>query len=223
MDAVYWHDGQWTTDNPKLLGPADHAFWMASMVFDGARVPRPHARPGPALPARGALGRKMLMKPQLGWEAIQDLCLQAVAKFPEGTELYIKPMFYCADGFLLPDADRTQFVLHVFKVPMPGEQGFSAFLQLRALLVQHGAHRRQGILPVRTASAPSATRPTVASTTPSCWTATATSPSSPPATWIAKNGVVSTPVDNGTFLNGITRRRVLALLKPTASKCRSAA
>ena len=31
--------------------------------------------------------------------------------------------------------------------------------------------------------------------------------------WIAKNGVVSTPVDNGTFLNGITRRRVLALLK----------
>ena len=41
--------------------------------------------------------------------------------------------------------------------------------------------------------------------------------------WIAKNGVVSTPVDNGTFLNGITRRRVLALLRPTASKCRSAA
>ena len=26
--------------------------------------------------------------------------------------------------------------------------------------------------------------------------------------WIVKNGVVSTPVDNGTFLNGITRRRV---------------
>ena len=38
MDALYWHDGHWTTDNPKLLGPADHAFWMASMVFDGARA-----------------------------------------------------------------------------------------------------------------------------------------------------------------------------------------
>src|SRR3546814_16657747 len=36
--SIYWHDGQWATENPKLLGPADHAFWMASMVFDGARA-----------------------------------------------------------------------------------------------------------------------------------------------------------------------------------------
>ena len=149
MDAIYWHDGQWTTDNPKLLGPADHAFWMASMVFDGARAFR-GLTPDLDLHCQRVVrsAEKMLMKPQLGWEAIQDLCLQAVAKFPEGTELYIKPMFYCADGFLLPDADRTQFVLHVFKVPMPGEQGFGLLLQLRALLVQHGAHRRQGVLPV---------------------------------------------------------------------------
>ena len=44
MDAIYWHDGQWTTDNPKLLGPADHAFWMASMVFD-ARARSAASRP----------------------------------------------------------------------------------------------------------------------------------------------------------------------------------
>ncbi len=38
MEALYWYDGQWLTENPKLLGPSDHAFWMASMVFDGARA-----------------------------------------------------------------------------------------------------------------------------------------------------------------------------------------
>jgi branched-subunit amino acid aminotransferase/4-amino-4-deoxychorismate lyase len=38
MDSLFRHDEQWSTDNPKLLGPADHAFWMASMVFDGARA-----------------------------------------------------------------------------------------------------------------------------------------------------------------------------------------
>ena len=184
MDAIYWHDGQWTTDNPKLLGPADHAFWMASMVFDGARAFR-GLTPDLDLHCQRVVrsAEKMLMKPQLGWEAIQDLCLQAVAKFPEGTELYIKPMFYCADGFLLPDADRTQFVLHVFKVPMPGEQGFrpaSPASRAPGPTWRPPTPRRPAC--TRTASAPSATRPTVASTTPSCWTATATSPSSPPAT-----------------------------------------
>jgi len=31
--------------------------------------------------------------------------------------------------------------------------------------------------------------------------------------FMAKDGVVHTPVPNGTFLNGITRRRVIALLR----------
>ena len=119
------------------------------MVFDGARAFR-GLTPDLDLHCQRVVrsAEKMLMKPQLGWEAIQDLCLQAVAKFPEGTELYIKPMFYCADGFLLPDADRTQFVLHVFSADARRTGLLGLLLQLRALLVQHGAHRRQGILPV---------------------------------------------------------------------------
>ena len=68
----------------------------------------------------------MCIRDRITGQEIQSLGLQAVAKFPEGSELYIKPMFFCADGFLLPDADKTQCVLHVFKVPMPGEQGFAA-------------------------------------------------------------------------------------------------
>ena len=31
--------------------------------------------------------------------------------------------------------------------------------------------------------------------------------------FLAKDGVVATPVPNGTFLNGITRQRVIALLR----------
>ena len=31
--------------------------------------------------------------------------------------------------------------------------------------------------------------------------------------WMAKDGVVATPADNGTFLNEITRQRVLQLLQ----------
>ena len=38
MAAIFWHDGKWYEDEqPKLLGPMDHAMWMASVAFDGAR------------------------------------------------------------------------------------------------------------------------------------------------------------------------------------------
>ena len=97
-------------------------------------------------------------------------------------------------------------------------------LQLRALLVQHGAHRRQGVLPVPNGQR--AIRDAANRGFDNAIMLDGDGNIAEFATsnlWIAKNGVVSTPVDNGTFLNGITRRRVLALLRPTASKCRSAA
>ena len=183
MDAIYWHDGQWTTDNPSCSArPTMPSGWQAwcstARAFRGLT-------PDLDLHCQRVVrsAEKMLMKPQLGWEAIQDLCLQAVAKFPEGTELYIKPMFYCADGFLLPDADRTQFVLHVFRCRCPANRASrpaSPASRAPGPTWRPPTPRRPAC--TRTASAPSATRPTVASTTPSCWTATATSPSSPPAT-----------------------------------------
>ena len=38
MAAIFWHGGRWYEDEqPKLLGPMDHAMWMASLAFDGAR------------------------------------------------------------------------------------------------------------------------------------------------------------------------------------------
>lgn len=216
MDALFWHNGHWTTDNPKLLGPADHAFWMASMVFDGARAFR-GLTPDLDLHCQRVVrsAEKMLMKPQMAWEEIQDLCLQAVARFPEGSELYIKPMFFCADGFLLPDAEKTQFVLHVFKVPMPGDQGFSACFSSFARSWPNMAptdakasclypNGQRAIREAADKGFDNAIMLDGAGNIAEFATSNL---------WLAKNGVVSTPVDNGTFLNGITRRRVLALLK----------
>ncbi|WP_459617618.1 branched-chain amino acid aminotransferase [Bordetella sp. 2513F-2] len=216
MDALYWHDGRWTTENPKLLGPADHAFWMASMVFDGARA-FDGLTPDLDLHCQRVVrsAEKMLMKPAMGWEAIQALCLEAVAKFPPGSELYIKPMFFCADGFLLPDADKTQFVLHVFKVPMPGSQGFSAcfspYARAWASMAPTDAKASclypNGQRAIRDAAARGYDNAIMLDGDGNV-AEFATS-----NLWIAKDGVVATPADNGTFLNGITRRRVLALLR----------
>ena len=38
MSAIFWHGGTWYEgEQPKLTGPMDHAFWMATVAFDGAR------------------------------------------------------------------------------------------------------------------------------------------------------------------------------------------
>ena len=37
MDAVFFHGGKWYDEQPMLIGPMNHAFWMSSVVFDGAR------------------------------------------------------------------------------------------------------------------------------------------------------------------------------------------
>jgi len=214
MDALFWHDGKWSTENPKLLGPADHAFWMASMVFDGARA-FGGLLPDLDLHCQRVLrsAEKMLMKPQLSWEQIRDLCLEAVAQFPAGAELYLKPMFYCADGFLLPEADRTLFVLHVFTCPMPGQQGFSACFSSYA-------RSWPNMAPTDAKASclyPNSQRAIHEAAVKGFDNAIMLDGDGNVAEfatcnlWLAKDGKVATPVDNGTFLNGITRQRVLAL------------
>ena len=201
MDAIYWHDGQWTTDNPKLLGPADHAFWMASMVFDGARAFRG------LTPDLDLHCQRVVRSAEDADEAAARLGSDpgpvpaGRRQVPEGTELYIKPMFYCADGFLLPDADRTQFVLHVFKVPMPGEQGFSAcfssFARSWSNMAPTDAKASclypNGQRAIRDAANRGFDNAIMLDGDGNI-AEFATS-----NLWIAKNGVVSTPVDNGTF------------------------
>ena len=216
MDALFWHDGQWMTKNPKLLGPADHAFWMASMVFDGARAFE-GVTPDLDLHCQRVVrsAEKMLMKSPLSWQKIHSLCLEAVNRFPVETALYLKPMLYCADGFLLPEADKTQFVLHVFALPMPGEQGFSATLSPIARSYANMAPtdaKASCLYPnsqraMRDASVRGFDNAVMLDGDGNV-AEFATS-----NLWIVKDAVVATPADNGTFLNGITRQRVLGLLK----------
>jgi branched-chain amino acid aminotransferase len=76
MAAIFWHDGRWYEDaQPKLLGPMDHAMWMASVAFDGARgfegcapdLDRHCARLIDSI-------RKMLLEPTMTAAEVEHLC-----------------------------------------------------------------------------------------------------------------------------------------------------
>lgn len=216
MDALFWHDGKWSTENPKLLGPADHAFWMASMVFDGARAFDgfiPDLDMHCARVVRSA--EKMLMQPKISADEIERLCRDGVSQFPAGSHLYIKPMFYCAEGGVLPDAARTEFVLQILVSPLPGDLGFSACFSrfVRSWPDMAPTDAKASCLYPNGQRAMRDAMDRGFDTAAMCDGEGFLAEFATANLWLAKDGVAYTPIPNGTFLDGITRRRVMGLLR----------
>lgn len=209
-------DGRWRKGNPKVLGPQDHAVWLSSVVFDGARAFGGVAPDLDLHCARTVASARMIgLEPQVTGAEITELAWEAIGRFAIGSELYICPMFYAEHGFVVPDPSSTRFVLTVYEAPLPEPTGFSACLS---------SFRRPAKDMAPTEAKASCLYPNVArvgreATQKGCDTAVVRDPNGNVAEFaytnlfFAKGGVVHTPAPNGTFLNGITRQRVIALLR----------
>jgi branched-chain amino acid aminotransferase len=215
MAATFWFDGKWTDEAPKLVGPADHAFWQSSVVFDGGRAFGGCA-PDLDLHCRRAVAsaKAMGMTPGMAAEEIQRLAVEGIKRFPKEAVLYVKPVFYVAGGMLSAESGTTSFVLHLWEAPFPPAGGFSATLS---------PHRRPAPDMATTDAKAACLYPNSDRATRECVArgfdaAVMRDPWDNVAEFafanimIAKSGRVLTPRANGTFLAGITRRRVLALL-----------
>jgi branched-chain amino acid aminotransferase len=215
-----WFEGQWHEGNPGIVGPRTHALWQASAVFDGARH---FDGVAPDLDRHAArLNRSALslgLKPTVTPEFIVEKTLEGVKKFAPGTALYVKPMYWAeADGpsTIIADPESTQFCLCLFEAAMPpAAAGFT---------VTQGVYRRPTMETMPTDSKAGCLYPNNARILRAAKAAgfdnalvldmlgnvaeTATS-----NIFLAKDGVVRTPAPNGTFLNGITRQRVIGLMR----------
>ena len=209
-------DGRWQDGSPRVLGPHSHAVWLSSVVFDGARA---FAGVAPDLDrhcARVVASARILgLAPKLDGPGITALAWQGIRQFPEDAELYICPMFYAEDGFIMPDPDSTRFVLTVYESTLPAADGFSACLS---------SYRRPAPDMAPTGAKASCLYPNVARSVAEAGekgfdTAVVLDPDGNVAEFayanlfMVRDGVAHTPAPNGTFLDGITRQRVVALLR----------
>ena len=217
-----WVDGEWLEGNPALIGPRSHAFWMASSVFDGARAfegVTPDLDRHCARTNRSA--RALGLEPTKTDEEITALALEGVARFPKNAELYIRPMYWAEMGgpsTVMPDETSTRFCLCIYEVPMPkvGESsGISvtlspfrrpspeaAPLEAKAGCLYPNPARALGDAKAR--GFDNAVMRDPIGNVAELATANV---------FMAQDGEVHTPAPNGTFLNGITRQRVIALLR----------
>jgi branched-chain amino acid aminotransferase len=211
-----YFNAKWTEGNVPLFGAMDHSVWLGSSVFDGARALRGHL---PDL--RPHLERVIHSSETLGLrcpltvDQMEALVREGVAKFPADAELYVRPLVFGTDGFLIPEADKSAFALTLFDAPLPAFTGFSACLS---------ELRRPDASMAPTDAKASAlyansTRAMRAAKQRGYDNAVLLDPAGNVAEFATSNlflvtagGKVVTPRLNGTFLAGITRARVIALL-----------
>ena len=213
-------DGEWHEGNPPLIGPRSHAFWLCSTVFDGAR-----AFEGVTPDLDHHCARLNRSAQALGLKALRpageivDIALEGVKRFDAGSAIYIRPMYWGEAGGttqVAVDPDSTRFLVCLYESPMPpAGAGFSLTLS---------PYRRPSleVMPVNAKAGclyPNSARTLTEAKSRGFDNAlmldmlgnvaeTATS-----NIWMVKNGVVATPAVSGAFLNGVTRRRTLKLLR----------
>jgi branched-chain amino acid aminotransferase len=213
---IAYMDGQWFDEDPKAIRPNDHAFRMASVVFDGARA---IAGKLPDLEAHCARSIKsariMGFEPEITTEEIVAIAKEGVKKFPADAELYISPSFYGEEGFITPEPKSCKFVMSIFEAPVPEPTGFSACLtQFR--------RPARNMAPTEAKASclyPNVARGVTEAREKGFDVGVVLDPNGNVAEFsytnlfLVKDGVVSTPAINGTFLNGITRQRIIKLLR----------
>lgn len=214
--AFTFFDGAWHEGNPKLIGPMSHAMWMASTVFDGARAMQGRTPDLDRHCARLLVSaERMGLEPPVDVQAVLAAALEGVAKFAPDADLYIRPMMWAESGFVAPDPDSTQWAVSVYEAPMPEPKGFSARLSTkrRASPETMPTLAKAACLYPQAALALMEARKTGYDNAVMCDMLGNVAELATANLWLARDGEVHTPVPNGTFLNGITRQRVIDLLR----------
>lgn len=223
-------EGGWHEGNVPIMGVRTHASWLGTSVFDGARAfegVTPDLDLHCERVNRSAVA--MGLRPLISVEHWMSLAAEGLKRFPPDTALYIRPMYWAEfPGAVTVDADpeSTRWCLSLYEAPMP-DPG-------RGTAITLSPYRRPTIeCAVTDAKAgclyPNNARALVEAQKRgfnNCALRDLNGNVAELATanlFLARDGVVMTPAANGTFLAGITRNRVIALLREAGVEVRESA
>jgi branched-chain amino acid aminotransferase len=200
-------------------GVRSHAAWLGSSVFDGARTFEGVTRDLDLHCARvNASAEAMHLHPVVSVETWAALTRDGIKRFDPGTALYIRPLYWAEhSGALLiaPDPESTKWCLTLYEAPMRTPDGFSITLSpyRKPSIETMPTDAKAGYLYPNNARALIEAQRRGFGNCVVLDTLGNVAELATASLFIAKDGVVLTPAPNGTFLNGITRQRVIKLLR----------
>jgi branched-chain amino acid aminotransferase len=214
-----YFEGDWHEGNIPIMGVRSHATWLCSSVFDGARAFEGVTPDLDLHCARvNASAATMYLKPAVPVDVWLGLTRDGIKRFGKDATIYIRPMYWAECGgplLVAPDPESTQWCLSLYEAPMRAPEGFSITLSpYRKPSVEcMPSNAKAGCLYPNNSRALAEARSRGFG---NCVMLDLLGNVAELATanlFIGKGGVVFTPAPNGSFLNGITRQRVIALLR----------
>jgi len=211
--------GDWHEGNVAIMGPRTHAVWMCSTVFDGARA---FEGVTPDLDLHCARvndsAAKLFLKATVSADTWVGLARDGVGRFDGDAALYIRPMYwaeYEGPRVQALDPDSTQWCLTVYEAPMRKPDGFSITLSpfRRPTPETMPVDAKAGCLYPNNARTLFEARSRGFDDALVCDVLGNIAELATSNIFMVKDGVVFTPVANGTFLAGITRTRIIGLLR----------
>jgi branched-chain amino acid aminotransferase len=214
-----YFEGDWHEGNVPIMGPRTHAAWLCSVVFDGARAFE-GVTPDLDLHCERVnhSARKLFLKPMISTETWVRLAREGIAKFEKDAALYIRPMYWAekeGPWVQAHEPESTRWCLAIYEAPMRPPKGFSTTLSSyrRPTLESMPVDAKAGCLYPNNARALFEAHARGFDNAVVCDMLGNVAEFATANIFMAKGGVVFTPVSNGTFLAGITRQRVIGLLQ----------
>lgn len=212
-------EDQWREGNTPIMGVRTHAAWLCSIVFDGARA---FEGVTPDLDLHCARvndsAKKLFLKQSVSVETWMKLTHEGIARFDQKTALYIRPMYWAekeGPWVQAHEPESTQWCLTIYEAPMREPKGFSITLSpfRRPTPETMPVDAKASCLYPNNARALFEAQARGVDNAVVCDMLGNVAELATSNIFMAKGGVVYTPIPNGTFLAGITRQRVIGLLR----------
>ena len=222
-----WFEGAWHDGDVPIMRAADHGTWLASSVFDGARYVDGIAPDLDRHCARVNRSAEALMiEPTVTTEDMVAIVWEGLRRYPPDAAVYIRPMYWALDAEylgVLPKKGPTGFAICLEEVPMPPADATTTLTTTRfhrPVLTDAVCNAKAGCLYPNNARMLAEARSKGFGNALVADAMGNVAESATSNVFMVKDGVVFTPIPNGTFLAGITRARHIANLRAAGYEVR---
>ncbi|WP_421905224.1 branched-chain amino acid aminotransferase [Mameliella sp.] len=215
-----YFNGTWHEGDAMVMRAADHGAWLGSSVFDGARFAQGVTPDLDAHCARvNRSAEAMMLRPTVTTEDMVAIVEEGLKAYAQNSAVYIRPMYWGINGdatAIVPQPDETGFALCLEEIPMAPDSATATLGRTRfrrPVMESSVVNAKAGCLypnnarmlaEVRGRGFANALVTDVMGNVAETATANI---------FMVRDGVVLTPIPNGTFLSGITRARHMANLR----------
>ncbi|OLS50647.1 branched-chain amino acid aminotransferase [Rhodovulum sulfidophilum] len=224
-----YYNGTWHRGDIPVMCAADHGAWLGTTVFDGARYFEGIA---PDLQAHcdriNRSAEALMITPTTDGANMAEIVREGLKTYPADAAVYIRPMYWALEGDSLgvaPKPGATGFAICLEEIPMaaPGSATTMTTTRFRRPTLDCAVvNAKAGCLYPNNARMLAEAR---AKGFGNALVADALGNVAETATanvFIVKDGEFFTPIANGTFLAGLTRKRHISNLTAAGYKVHEA-